>query len=221
MKKNYVVLVALILVCSGCAWFGGNKLEKPAQDLIQDGIDAYDKGQYSDAIKNFEQLKDWYPFSKYAILAELKIADAHYNLKQYPEAIQAYGDFEQLHPRNEAVPYVIYQIGRSYYDQIDTVDRDQTSAQKALETFRRLLEQYPNDPYSQKARNHILNCYKSLSGHEFYIAMFYYKKEKYEAARQRFLDLVTHYPDVGMHYSALQYLANCEALLQSQASATE
>jgi outer membrane protein assembly factor BamD len=221
MKKNIVMLLALMLICSGCAWLSGDKLEKPAQDLIQDGIDAYEKGQYSDAIKNFEQLKDWYPFSKYAILAELKIADAHYYLKQYPEAIQAYGDFEQLHPRNEAVPYVIYQIGRSYYDQIDTIDRDQTAAQKALETFRRLIEQYPNGLYSQKARSHIINCYKSLSGHEFYIAMYYYKKEKYKAARQRLLDLVTNYPDVGMHYSALKYLANCEALLHSQASATQ
>ena len=50
-------------------------------------MDAYDDGDYKVAIENFQKLKDWYPFSKYAILAELKIADSHYHLEQYEEAV--------------------------------------------------------------------------------------------------------------------------------------
>lgn len=211
MKRVGWIFCALLL--AGCAWFGDEKLEKPAADLIQDGIEAYEDGRYQQAIKNFEQLKDWYPFSKYAILAELKIADAHYRLKQYPEAIQAYEEFEQLHPRNEAIPYVIYQIGRCYYDQIDSVDRDQTPAQKALETFQRLMRQHPEDGHAVKARSHIQVCLKSLAGHEFYVGMYYYKAERYEAARHRFLTVLTQYPDTGTHYRALILLADCEAML--------
>ena len=93
----------------------------------------YERGDYSRAIEKFEKLKDWFPFSRYAILAELKIGDANYNLERYQEAIFAYEEFEKLHPRNEAIPYVIYQIGRCYFDQIETIDRDQNSARKALE----------------------------------------------------------------------------------------
>ena len=205
-----------LLICTGCAWFGQENLDKPAYELIQDGVDAFDQGKYRQAIKNFEQLKDWYPFSKYAILAELKIADAHYHLQEYPEAILSYEEFEQLHPRNEAVPYVIYQIGRCYYEQIDTIDRDQTPAQKALETFQRLVQQHPGTPYAQRAVSHILKCQQSLSGHEFYVGQFYYKARHYDAALQRFRSLVTQYPDVGTHYKALLYIANCEALLKKQ-----
>ena len=212
MKFFIGLLCALVLV-SGCAWFGGENLEKPAAELIQDGVNSFDKGNYQSAIKNFEQLKDWYPFSKYAMLAELKIADAHYRLEQYPEAVQAYEEFEQLHPRNEAIPYVIYQIGRCYYDQVDTVDRDQTPAQKALETFQRLIRQHPGDPYAQKAQSHIQVCYQSLAGHDFYVGMFYYKAERYEAAKQRFMGVLTKYPDTGVQYRALLYLADCEAVL--------
>jgi outer membrane protein assembly factor BamD len=215
MQKRALVLLTLLLV-SGCAWFSDDKLEKPAPILIQDGVDAYDRGLYEQAIKNFEQLKDWYPFSKYAILAELKIADSYYHLKRFPEAIQAYEEFEQLHPRNEAIPYIIYQIGMSYYDQIDTVDRDQTSAQKALETFQRLTTQYPDDLYSREARSHIQICYNSLAGHDFYVGMFYFKDERYAAARQRFLSVITKYPDTGIHYRALLFLARCDALILGQ-----
>ena len=203
---------------SGCAWFRGkDKLEKPAQELVQEGIKAYEEGDYRDAIKNFEQLKDWYPFSKYAILAELKIADAHYHLEEYPEAILAYESFEQLHPRNEAIPYVIYQIGRCHYNQIGTIDRDQTSAQKALETFQRLSRQYPDSEYTNQAAAHITQCLQHLSAHDFYVGLFYYRIKQYPAALARFQNVVTHYPDVGTHHQALQYIANCEALIKVQA----
>ncbi len=216
MKFRLLVFAIISLfLCSGCAWlgFGKENLEKPAVDLIQDGIDAYDQGNYTSAIKNFEQLKDWYPFSKYAILAELKIADAHYHLKNYAEAIQAYEEFEQLHPRNEATPYVIYQIGRCYYEQIDTIDRDQTSADKALGVFQRLMRQYPNDPHALRSRTHITKCIQSLAGHELYVGKFYFKSKHYKAALGRFMAVVTQYPDVGVHHQALSYIAQCEAIV--------
>jgi outer membrane protein assembly factor BamD len=145
-------------------------------------------------------------------VAELKIADAHYYLDHYAEAVTAYEEFEQLHPRNEAIPYVIYQIGRCYYDQIDTIDRDQTSARKALETFRRLIRQFPEDPYAIKAHTHITICLQSLAGHEIYVGKFYLRSKHYRAALERFKAVISEYPDVGMHYQALQYITQCEAL---------
>jgi outer membrane protein assembly factor BamD len=214
MKSSSFIGIAMaLLLFGGCAWFSHEQEEKPASELIQVGMKAYEKGEYSDAIKNFQQLKDWYPFSKYAIEAELKIADSHYYLDQYAEAIAAYEEYEQLHPRNEAIPYVIYQIGRCYYDQMDTIDRDQTSARKALETFRRLIRQFPEDSYAIKARTHVTICLQSLAGHEFYVAKFYLRSKKYKAALQRFKAVIANYPDVGVQYQALKYIAQCEALV--------
>lgn len=214
MKNIAMLLAALaVLLCVNCALFSRENLEKPAVDLIQDGVDAFDRGRFSEAIKNFEQLKDWYPFSKYAILAELKIADAHYELKQYAEAELAYEEFEQLHPRNEAVPYVIYQIGRCHYEQIDAIDRDQTPARKALDIFNRLKRQYPNDPYTLRAQSHIVKCNQSLAEHDFYVGQYYFKSKRYKAALNRFTAVITTYPDVGVHYRALHYITQCEALV--------
>jgi outer membrane protein assembly factor BamD len=209
---SFIGVIAALLLLSGCAWFNQKPVEKPAAELIQEGMETFDKGNFSDAIKNFEQLKDWYPFSKYATMAELKIADAHYNLEQYVEAVTAYEEFEQLHPRNESIPYAIYQIGRCYYDQIDTIDRDQTSARKALETFRRLIRQFPEDPYAVKAHTHVTICLQSLAGHEFYVGKFYLRSKHYQAALERFKAVISNYPDVGLHYQALQHIARCEAL---------
>ena len=223
MKRLILVGVIILLVGSGCstvkkswdALFDEDEIGT-AQELAWDGMDAYDDGDYQDAIEYFQKLKDWYPFSKYAILAELKIADSHYHLKQYDEAVFAYEEFEKLHPRNEAIPYVIYQIGLCYYEQIDTIDRDQTPARKALETFQRLYKQFPDDQYARSGNEHIPKCLKSLAGNEYYIGVFYYKSKHYQAALQRFMAVLSNYPDVGYHQKALQFIAECEASIAEE-----
>jgi len=211
MKRIIALILISLFVFSGCAWFKP-KEEKNAQELVSDGMDQFNNGDYKDAIESFEKLKDWYPFSKFVILAELKIADAHYHIKEYDSAVEAYESFENLHPRNEAIPYVIFQTGRCYFEQIDTIDRDQTPAKKALDIFTRLKKQFPDDPYATKAEEHIKECNKSLAGHEFYVGEFYYKSKHYKAALNRFKSVLTNYPDVGIHQQALQYITLCEDL---------
>ena len=194
----------------------GEEEEYGAEELAWLAMDYYESGDYERAIEKFEKLKDWFPFSRYAILAELKIGDAHYRMEEYEEAVFAYEEFEKLHPRNEAIPYVIYQIGRCYYDRIDTIDRDQVPARKALEAFQRLIKQYPKDGYARLAEDHISLCYKSLAGNEYYIGLFYFKSKHYEAAYSRFMAVVSNYPDVGYHQKALKYIAECQASISQK-----
>ncbi|MCU0561322.1 MAG: outer membrane protein assembly factor BamD [Desulfobacterales bacterium] len=191
--------------------FGGSDENQTAEELAWAGMDYYDGGDYKKAIDHFQRLKDIYPFSQYAILAELKLGDAHYKLEQYEDAIFAYEEFEKLHPRNEAVPYVIYQIGRSHFDRITTSDRDQTYTRKAMETFQRLIRQYPDSPYARSAAEHVVGCYKSLAGHDFGVGVFYFKSKHYPAALARFRSVVSDYPDVGYHQQALDFIARTES----------
>ena len=215
MKNILFLGLISLLILSGCSG-SGIKEEKSAEELADDGMNQFKKKRFRTSIESFEKLKDWYPFSKFAILAELKIAEAHYSLKEYEDAILAYEEFENLHPRNEAIPYVIYQIGRCYFDQIDTADRDQTPAQKALDTFKRLKNQFPGNSYSNKAEEHIKKCLESLAGHELYVGLFYYKSKHYKAALHRFKLILSDYPDAKVYQKALHYVSLCEEMLAKQ-----
>lgn len=212
-RPSLALFVVAVFLLTGCAWFQRVE-DKPAQELAVDGMEALKEGNYNTALEEFQKLKDWYPFSKYAILAELKIGDAHYHLGQYEEAVAAYESFENLHPRNEAVPYVVYQIGRCYFDRIDTVDRDQANARRALETFRRLQKQFPDTSYVKRSAEHIDKCLKSMAGHDLYVGLYYLKMKHYKAALHRFLSVVREYPDVGVHHEALQFIAEAERKLK-------
>ncbi len=207
-----MLVVGLLL--SGCSLFEEEyKMEKSSDELVSEGSSAFVSGDYRTAVRAYTDLKDWYPFSKYAILAELKIADSHYYLEEYDEAIIAYEEFERMHPRNEAVPYVIYQIGMSWFDQIDTVDRDNTPAQSSLIQFMRLIEQYPESEFSGQAKKNIIVCHENLAGHELYVANFYMKTKKYKAALERFEYLVETYPASKESQEALNKIPECRALM--------
>jgi len=212
MKKLFLFF-AIVLLLSGCSLFeSSHEMEKNAEELASEGSSAFVSGDYKDAVKAYTDLKDWYPFSKYAILAELKIADAFYRLKEYDEAILAYEAFEKLHPKNDAVPYVIYSTGLCWFDQLDTTDRDQTPAKNSMAQFKRLIDQYPESEYVQKAKETIQKCVANLSGHELYVANFYYKTKKYTAALKRYEAIVTNYPDSKESKEALNKILECKAL---------
>ncbi len=218
LKFSIVILLISWMTCSSCAWFQEKK-EKTAKELVNEGINEFNNGNYEYSINAFEKLKDWYPFSKFAVLAEIKIADANFRLKKYEEAARAYKEFTNLHPTNEAVPYAIYQNGLCYFNQVDTVDRDQSSAKTALDIFNRLIKQFPKNIYVNQAKAHKKKCLKSIAGHELYVGLFYFKTKHYKAALNRFKSVVCNYPDVGVHKKALRYIPLCEeAMLKSESS---
>lgn len=204
MKKILIAGLVLLLL-SGCSLFEEkHQMNKNAQQLAAEGAASFMNEDYEDAIKAYTDLKDWYPFSKYAILAELKIADAHFHLGEYPEAIAAYENFEKMHPKNEAVPYIINQIAMCWFNQINTIDRDATPSKKAMAEFERLIRLFPENEYSQKALAHIDACIDNMVSHELYIANFYNKTKKYEAALKRYQYIVENYAGTDQSQIALE-----------------
>ena len=189
-----VLFIWLTAGVTGCAWFTSQRIES-AEELAAKGMEYFDDKDYGDALKTFTTLKERYPYSRYAILAELKVADAHFYRSEYPEAISAYENFARLHPKNQVIPYVFYQIGVCYYRQLLSLDRDQTVTHQAILAFERLIKEHPNSIYTPKVKERILTCRKLLAEHEVYVGRFYYKSKHYQAALGRFESALADYPD--------------------------
>ncbi len=198
----------------------GDTAERTPEQLAWDGMEAMRAKKYGKALEAFQKLKERYPYSKYAILAELKVGDAHYYKKDYEEAALAYEEFVRLHPRNEAVPYVLYQLGMSQYLISPSMDRDQDQTRKAMETFQRLMELYPNTEYAAKAQAQLFECEKRIAAHEYRIARMYYNMGKYRAAQQRLTRLLEDYPKavekLGYGKDIEKILAESEKRLERQ-----
>lgn len=215
MKRIITCLLVLLLAGPGCAWFGPEE-EKTAAELVAEGREEFADEKYRQAIDTYSKLKDWYPFSRFAKEAELKVADAHYQLKNYEQAIAAYEQYERLHPNDQEIPYVVYRTGRCYFDRMKGVDRDQTYTEKALRVFRQIRDRFPSSQYAEKAQKHILRCLKTLAGHELYVGEFYLKQGHYKAALGRFENVINDYPSdlAELQRKARSYINQCQEQLQ-------
>jgi outer membrane protein assembly factor BamD len=212
MKKRFwfqlsIFIPITIFLLLGCAKKDIKTISGDPETLYKQGLVQFNKREYSEALKRFEELKANFPDSPpYTVWAELKIGDSHFFKKEYVEAIAAYEEFRKIHPTHEEIPYVQYQIGMAYFKQMLSFDRDQTFTQKALSNFEYLVANYSPSLFTEKAKEKIVVCRKRLADHEFYIGNFYYKKGKFKAASARFQGLIKKFPKMPEEDKTLFFL---------------
>jgi len=206
VKPKIILLFLVFLFLSGCAkvpselkfWQAKEKKakeESPLAELLERAERNFQKGQYDLATQYYEEIKNKYPGTPEAVHSELRLADTKFWEGSYLEAIPLYEEFEKFYPNNEAIPYVIFQIGTCYDKLRQTIDRDPTYAKKAIETYQRLLQTFPDSPYHLEAKKRISELRELLAQHELYVARFYYKIKYYRAAYKRLLYLLETYPE--------------------------
>jgi len=215
-------LLITLLLFTGCAKKGIRTAEGDPETLYKQGLALFNKRNYRDAIKRFEQLRSTFPDNPpYTVWAELKIGDCHLFKKDYVEAIAAYEEFKKVHPTHEEIPYVQYQIGMAYFKQMPTLDRDQTFTQKALSSFEYLVANYPPSLFTEKAKEKIGLCKKRLADHEFHIGNYYYKRGRFEAASVRFRGLIEKFPKISDEDKTLFFLGKSYLELDQWENAVE
>lgn len=225
MQKRFAacaLLAAASLSIGGCgtmkdmfsSWsFGVGKEDEiePAETLAAKGMEAYRVGNYSDALKSFQEITERHPFSPQAPLAGLKAADCQYYSGKYAEAKELYKTFEERHPTNEAISYVMFQIGMCDISRADRIDRDPTGARDAVQSFSRLLRVHPDSPYTKEAKARRLEAKEFIASHEYFVAVFYVRTEKYEQAQHRLKYLIATQPEATVLPKAKELLAKLEA----------
>jgi outer membrane protein assembly factor BamD len=177
-----------------------------AEALFEEGTRYFKEKRYVRAIDAFTRVKTEHPFSPLLTEAELKIADAFYLNDQYVEAVNAFKEFQALHPSSEHIPFIVLRLGQSHFNQFTDVNRDQKNTEIAKGYFEAVLANHPNSPYAAEAREKLAKCNGILAEHDFNIARFYFKQEKYPAARDRFEEIVRKYRGTPVASRSLYFL---------------
>jgi outer membrane protein assembly factor BamD len=177
-----------------------------AEALFEEGTRYLQDKRYLRAIDAFTKLKTEHPFSPLLTETELKIADAYFLNEQYLEAVNAFKEFQTVHPSSEHIPFIVLRLGQAHFNQFTDVNRDQKNTEIAKGYFEAVLANYPKSPYAAEAKEKLAKCNGILAEHEFNIAEFYFKQEKYPAARDRFEEIVRKYRGTPVASKSLFYL---------------
>src|SRR5688572_15025076 len=168
IRKHFLVVLFMTAVvgglgaCAGKSGTGAVEYSVSAQKNYDKGLKELDNKDWVAAAKYFGFIKSRFPFSKYAVLAELRLADAEFGAEQYIEAIDSYRLFIKFHPTHEMVAngYATYRIGEAYYKQLPgdfwmfppSFEKDQSATEDAVTELKSFLDKYADSPYRDRAK---------------------------------------------------------------------
>ena len=201
--------VLLLALCTACSYlnYWNKKPVVPSDKLWSEADRAMQDEAYDIAIQNYKALLEQYPFDPNAEEAELNIAEAYFNANRYPEAIAAFGDFERMHPTSDNLALIEYRRGMAYLAQHRSSDRDQQAIKNAMDSFRNVVDRYPDTPWAARADLRIRECREELAAHDSDIAGFYLQRGSLRAAESRLRGLLTQYPETNATAQALDRFA--------------
>ena len=200
-------LIGTLLLTSallqGCST---SQVNKPADQLYKEGEQFFQDGKYTDAIAQWKKVKETYQSPELTTKAELNIADAYFLNDDFIEAAAGYEDFRKLHPKHPQADFALYRQGMSYYNQIHSIDTDQTPVKNAQMTFASYITLYPAGAQLAEAQEKNRDCRDKQLQYELYVGRFYLKTDAYKAAIARFEESLKMFTDAARRDEVLYYL---------------
>lgn len=199
-KLKDLTTLATIALCalmiSACA--STEQIDTSTAEGAYKLAERYEKDErFEEAVIKYTEVKNKHPYSRFALMAELKIADVQFTRESYIEAQYAYQTFKDLHPKHPQIDYVTYRLGLSYFNQLpSTIDRDLSLAEKAILYFDEVMAAYATSQYAKEAGEKKSLALKMLAEKEMYIAEFYFKKKQFGSALGRYETVLKTYANI-------------------------
>lgn len=195
-RRLALALAVMMVALAGC---GTNPREPESQwsaeRLYAEAKEEASQGNYERAGKLYERLEGRASGTALAQQAQIERAYMLYKSGDKAQSLSTLERFIKLHPTSAAIDYALYLQGLVNFNdnlgllgslaQQDLSERDQQAARDSYQSFKQLVDQYPQSLYADDARvrmNYIVNA---LASYELHVARYYYRRGAYVAAANR------------------------------------
>ncbi len=180
------------------------ELAKTAEQIYQEAREYLKDERYTKAIEAYQNLQIRYPFSRFAIQAQLDLGLAHLKNGDPDASLVTLDRFIKMQPAHPNIDYAYYLRGLVNFDRsngllqrfipTDDTQRDVQSLTEAHGNFTNLLEKYPDTQYREDAEQRMVSLRNKLARHEIHVANYYVKRKAYIAAVRRAISVLENYP---------------------------
>jgi len=226
-------LIAVSILLSGCASqqtepMTAQRYAENARRAYGAAMDEFNDRSWDSAVSMFEQIKREYSYSRYARMAELRLADIDYEQQKYPEAVTAYRTFVHDHPNDSHSSYARFRACKALFEQTgETIllppleERDLAAANDAYTVLQSFVADYPLYERRPEAEYMLEVITGLLARHELYVARFYLGQDNFEAATDRVEYALKHFKASGLEPEALVLLGETRLKMHKYAEARE
>lgn len=230
-------LALLLAACFGLLPLACSSTPAPkaggALQYAEDAKKAYDEAMVAFEDKNWElakelfrEVKRKFAYSRYARLAELRMADADWEADKLAEAIAGYRSFVRTHRTDAEVPFARYRIVTGLYNQVsETIflppaeERDQATTLEAYRELRSFLHDYPGGKFAPEADYMLKVVTGRLVRHELYVARYYLKRDNFDATVMRIQYALRTYEGSDLEPEAMVLLGETYLMMHKKAEA--
>ena len=210
------LLAAAMLLFAGCGTT--SKKDDPnstqaVEKLYAEGKDELESGAYDRAIKIFERVEGRAAGTILAQQATLDMAFAQHRSNERAAALVTLDRFIKLHPSSPALDYAYYLRGvANFNDNLGILsslskqnlsERDQQASRDAFQSFRQLVDQFPQSRYAADAKLRMDYIVNALADYELHVSRYYYRRGAYVASANRAQQVLIEYPQTPATEEAL------------------
>ena len=182
-------------------------------DAYNEGLDALENQDGLTAAKKFSEAELLFPQSTWAPKSALMSAYSYFSQEYYSDAIYEVERFLKTYPEHPRTDYAYYLLAIAYYDQIIDETKDLDSILKSKKYFNYIIDNYPNTDYALDAKFKIELINEILASKEMYLARYYFDKEKWIPAINRYKFVVENYNESIFIEEALHRLVEIHYIL--------
>jgi outer membrane protein assembly factor BamD len=209
---SFLSLCAIFALCACAAERDNLDITKPitgdaatnAEKAYKLGLEEKNTKTYLEATRYFQWVKNNFPYSQYAALSELALADMAFDRDDFTSAATNYADFVKGHPSHPKAAYAAFRVGVAHFNDKPSEwvllppahEKDQGPLRQALDALQKFALSYPSSEYIPEAKRLINECRDRLAAHERYVADFYFKRSAWKGAASRYLVLADQYGDL-------------------------
>ena len=189
---------ASALLLSGCAGSDGQKDDTDIWSetkLYSEANEKLNDADYAKCGKYFDKLEGRFPFGPYSQQAQINAAYCYWKAQEQTQALVAIDRFIKLHQGSPNLDYAYYLKGMiSFNDDLgwlgkftgqDLSERDPKAAKEAFESFKVVVDRFPDSKYAPDSLDRMRYIVNSLAEADVIVARFYYQRGAYLASANR------------------------------------
>ncbi len=162
-------------------------------DSYKEGLELLKKGDGLSASNKFNEAELLYPQSIWASRSSLMSAYSLYTSMYFVDAIDELYRFFQVYPNHEREVYAYYLLAICYYDQIVDEKKDLAPLIKAKQNFEIVINNYPKSDFAMDSELKLEAIKEILASKEMYTARYYFEREKWIPAINRYKNILENY----------------------------
>ncbi len=197
---NFLFFLLLIINLASCSkkeekvsLIKEKNLEMQMIEAYNEGLEEFNKGDVFFAAKKFNEVELLYPQSIWAPRSTLMAAYAWYSQLYFNDAIFELERFLDKYKNHPNTDYAYYLLGICHYNQIIDEKKDLGEILKAKTYFTMLINEFPNTDYAEDAQFKLELIEEVLASKELYLANYYFDREKWIPAMNRYKKIVNQY----------------------------